>query len=272
MHPEGTARGFSSVSSRKRWSRCRRCLGGGGAPSQMVVSGTVSADVNGVAATPANVQVNARTGFDGPAFPPPVDSGMGPWGPVNPATGLKRNPRLPDVPKRIYDLHDAGSWVVVAADSSPWFEKINAGPNTGLWFAKDQPLTVRVEIAINTVAMQAGSAWAAQQPKTRVANTDPTKKPWCAQSEIPNPVLGLVQRHEGIVTDPNSQYAPLEPTYTSLLSAGVERLVLTRSPVPTDFQKMILDAENRAQLASAAITHSTTGNPMNQQTCQYIFQ
>jgi hypothetical protein len=237
----------------------------------MVVSGTVSADVNGVAATPANVVVNARTNYPGPDFPPPFSMGQGPYG--KPKTVGGQGPfTLKDPPFIESDLGDTKSWVQFKSPLANYFHKAGPGPNEGLYYSDpDQnPLSVRVDVAINRDAMNTASIWASWQSPTRVLPGPKPNVPWCARSEVAGPIISMVQQHEGELPHPNSHYNTLQPTYNQILSDGVEKLVLTQPPQKTDFVTMITDAEYKAPIESAKITHNQQLNPI-QLTCQFFY-
>lgn len=111
--------------------------------------------------------------------------------PLDPALEITRDPdlaRRPTLPKQL-GTTDHGTRGVLTAGRT--YQAITEGPNTGLAYLLDIPMTAWVKIYLAQGALSVGSAFYNHQ------TSGPAPAGICTQSDVP-PFLPLVEEHEGV--------------------------------------------------------------------------
>jgi hypothetical protein len=250
---------FTSTNAAFAFSRSEAGVTGGWS-GYMVVSGQVSAAASGGRTGATVVNVSPRTqGFD----PANVQFNVQQKG--NGIYGKDVNQQLRQVPVVFQDLGDTDSWIT-SQPPAAYFQKVPSGPNKDLYYSIDNPMSVRIDVAVNYLAMSSGSLWWKMQSANRTPKPGSTV-PYCGQGDVA-PLLTMVQQHEGALPHPYSHVSTLKPPYGSYIMSLLEELVLRASPVPNDLLPLVLEAEYKAPIISGIDTHNPQNNPV-QLTCWF---
>jgi hypothetical protein len=177
-----------------------------------------------------------------------------------------------DSPNDFSELGDTQSSIVMASNLGDFFTLITAGPNTGLYYAIDIPLKVRIDVAVNKPAMMAGGTWWRMHPEGRYeSGTTPHVTTWCSRTDVVN-LLTPIRQHEGALQHDYSHVSTLKPPYQHDITSGVERMVQFTLPTVQDFLPLATAAEQNAPIVSASITHDARYNPVRQPPCTFRFR
>ena len=163
---------------------------------------------------------------------------------------------LPEVPAS--DSGDFGVVGFVPGVTTRGLSYIGSGPNEGLSFFRSLPFHVAVEVSINVVAMQSGSAfWYMQSPTRR--DGAPGGRRYCSRSDVVASEP-LVREHEGMTRNATNSHTKV------YLDAFQRDMNVIIEPYVSDSPNVfpfIQDVHNAATAEAYTVTHAPGVNPFD---------